>query len=549
MKKILFSLICILLLLTGCTNLNSLNDDNIIILFTNDTHGAIDDNIGFASVAGYKKQMEKESKYVVLVDGGDETQGSYLTTLSKGGAGISVLNLIGYDYAVFGNHEYAYGNERLKEFVDMANYQFLNCNVSYSGSGSNPFENTLAYKIEKFGKFKVGFIGVTTPDTLAAQSPAAFKEGDKKVFDFCEGNNGETLINRVQETVDEVKKQGADYVVLISHLGNENTENIYTSKLVVENTKNIDAVIDAHSHYTVIEQFNNLDGEAITVAQTGTKLEHIGKLTIAKDGSINFELISNVNCVDNDTLDKILEVKKEYDVLIEDIIGNATKTISTKSEDGIRIVRSRETAIGNLCSDAIRDCYHSDISYINGGGIRADIKEGSVTYADVINVHSFGNMVVETTITGQELVDMIEYWTKDVQKEYKDKNNNAYGENGSYCCMSGVKFCIDLNKKSDINIDEETNLVSIGNSRRVSDVLVLQDGEYVPVDLTKTYTFAASAYTICEGGSGMAKFLKDHPVIADYNITDYEVLGNYIKNTLKGNLDKYNSIDNRVTYK
>lgn len=548
MKKILLVFVCLLMLLTGCSTSQNKNDDDIIILFTNDTHGAIDDNIGFANVAGYKKQMEKESKYVTLVDCGDEIQGTYLTTLSKGEIGIKLLNLIGYKYAAFGNHEFDYGNEQLKKLVDLANYQFLNTNVSYSGSGSDPFEGIPAYAIEEYGKYKVAYIGVTTPNTLKDENPKLFLEDDKLVFDFCQDVNDQKLINVIQETVDEAKSKGADFVVLLAHIGNEEAST-YKSSSIAEKTTGIDVIIDGHSHASTIDEYTNLIGENVPVVQTGTKLEHIGKTTIHSDGSINVELIDAVMYQDSDVIPNILELKQTYDGLINGIIGNAPKTLSVNDENGTRLVRNRETAIGDLCADAVRDYYSCDVAYVNGGGIRADIKEGPITYADVISVHSFGNFVVTTEITGQELIDMLEYWTKEVKKEYKDEKGNAVGEYGSFCCMSGVKFDLNLNIEPTVNVDENDNLVSIGKNRRVSNVQILENDNYVPIDLNKTYKFGSSSYVITDGGSGMGIYLKGHEVKDDNNVVDYEVLANYIKNTLNGSTEKYNKVDNRINIK
>lgn len=548
MKKILLSLMCLLMLLTGCSKNQSTNDDGIIILFTNDTHGAIDDNLGFESVAGYKKQMEEENKYVTLVDCGDEVQGSYLTTLSKGEIGIKALNFLGYKYATFGNHEFDYGNDRLKELVDLANYQFLNANVTYNGSGTNPFNDIPSYAIDQYGKYKVAFIGITTPNTLKDGNPKLFVENDKLVFDFCQDENDQKLINRIQEVVDEVKQKGADYVVLMAHIGNEDGS-LYKSINIAEKTKDIDLILDGHSHDSCIDEYSNLEKKSVIVAQTGSKLESIGKATIHKDGHIDVELIDNVMYQDTDITPDLTELKEEYDSLINGVIGSASKTLSVNDDNGIRLVRSRETAIGDLCSDAIRDYYSCDIAYVNGAGIKSDINEGPITYADVISVHSYGNSIVTTNITGQELIDMLEYWTKDVQKDYKDENNEAVGEFSSFCCISGVRFNVNTDIEPTVIVDEENNLISIGNKRRVSDVCILENNDYVPIDLNKTYTFGSSSYVIMDGGSGMGVYLKNHEVKDDDIVVDYEVLAHYIKDTLNGSTEKYNETDERIVIK
>lgn len=547
-KRLLISIVCVLMLLTGCSSSQILNDDDIIILFTNDTHGAIDDNIGFASIAGYKSEIEKTNKYVTLLDCGDEIEGTYLTTLSKGEMAIKVFNLLGYDYATFGNHEFDYGNVRLKELIDMADYQFLNANVSYSGSGIDPFEDIPAYSIEQYGRYKVAYIGVTTPNTLKDENYKLISENDELVYDFYQDVNDKKLIERIQDVVDEVKRKGANYVVLMAHIGNEEGS-IYQSKRIAEKTKNIDIILDGHSHESCIEQYTNLDGKKVLIAQTGSKLENLGKAIIYKDGRIDVELIDNIDYQETDIVPEILKLKEEYDSLINGIIGNAPKTLSINDENGVRLVRCRETSIGDLCADAFRDYYSCDVAYTNAGGVKASIEEGAITYADVISVLSYGNDVLTTKITGQELVDMLEYWTKEVKKEYKDENNETIGEFGSFPCISGVKFNLNLDIEPTVNVDENDDLISIGKNRRVSDVQILENGSYVPIDLNKTYTFGSSSYVITDGGSGMGVYLKGKEVYEDDNIVDYEVLAHYIKDTLNGSVEKYNEVDSRIVIK
>ena len=147
----------------------------------------------------------------------------------------------------------------------------------------------------KTGEKKIAFVGAVTPDTLTSSTPAFFKDTEGNyIYSFCQ-DDGE-LYQEIQQNADKARQEGADIVILLGHLGEEDeTHNGWTAQEVVQNTDNIDAVIDAHSH-SVTEHLTvkNKDGEDVTITQTGTKLNNIGKMTISEDNTIKTELIDNV---------------------------------------------------------------------------------------------------------------------------------------------------------------------------------------------------------------------------------------------------------------
>ena len=127
-------------LLVGCTANNQPIDkrsDDIVILFTNDIHCGINEGLGLASFTTYKNELMEKYQYVVTVDAGDAIEGSALGTISKGEIGVEAMNVVGYDFAIFGNHEFNYGLGRLKELVELSDATYLNSNVEYLGKGEN----------------------------------------------------------------------------------------------------------------------------------------------------------------------------------------------------------------------------------------------------------------------------------------------------------------------------------------------------------------------------------------------------------------------------
>lgn len=549
-KRIVSALLCavILFTLSACTAQDSLKDD-IVVLFTNDVHCGIDDNIGYAGLAAYKKDMEEKYKHVVLADCGDFTQGAYESAVSKGEYLVDIMNSVGYDFAVIGNHEFDYGTEQLKKNIGLLKAQFLNCNITYTGSGEDWIgKQTKPYEIKTYGKTKVAFIGVSTPWTVYSMTPLYLMENGETVYHF--GNESpEKFYENVQKYVDECRGNGADYVVILSHLGTDvAVEAPYTSLDLIENTNGIDVILDAHSHTEAscwIRQ--NKDGEDVLLSSTGTKLANIGKLVLTQDGTASVGYIDNYEKKDDAITNKIAEIRTQFEERMGKVICHIDNDLLCTDENKIRMIRSREVALGDFVADAYRIIGEADIGMCNGGGIRADLKSGDITYKDIIAVNPYGNSLCVVKVTGAEILDMLEYFYRYVQSDYV-KDGEAWGEDGSFQQVSGLSFTIDTSVESSVQTDENDAFMGLGQERRVCDVKVLKGGEYQPIDLTATYTIAGHNYMIKNGGSGMLYFLADHELVVDESIADYQVLIDYI-NRFGGDLSQYNAVDHRITVK
>ncbi len=549
-NKILSTLLCIAILFTmSACNAKETKSEDIVVLFTNDVHCGIDENIGYAGLSAYKKDMEEKYKHVTLVDCGDFTQGAYESAVSKGEYLVDLMNAVGYDFAVIGNHEFDYGTEQLKKNIGLSKAQFLNCNITYTGSGEDWIsEQTKPYEIKTYGKTKVAFIGVSTPWTIYSCTPVYFMENGEFVYKFCNESPNQFYDN-VQKYVDECRKNGADFVVILSHLGTDTeTEAPYTSLDLICNTNGIDVVLDAHSHTEAscwIGQ--NKDGEDVLLSSTGTKLANIGKLVLTKDGTASVGYIDNYEKKDDAITNKITEIRAQFEEQMSKVVCHIDNDLLCSDENKVRMVRSREVAIGDFVTDAYRIISEADIGMCNGGGIRADLVHGNITYRDIISVNPYGNSLCVVKVTGAEILDMLEYFYRYTQSDYV-KDGEAWGEDGSFQQVSGLSFTIDTSIESSVQTDENDAFTGLGQERRVCDVKVLKDGEYVPIDVNATYTVASHNYMIKNGGSGMLYFLADHELVIDEAIDDYQVLIDYI-GKLGGDLSQYYTVDNRITIK
>ena len=515
---------------------------DIVVLYTNDVHCAIDSNIGYAGLAKYKAEMEKDN-FVVLVDAGDAIQGDTIGTVSKGEYLVDIMNEVGYDFCVLGNHEFDYGTDVLASLLKKADAQYLNATIEYTGNGNNLLKDTVPYVIERFGFLDVAFIGVSTPESITKSTPRYFMEDGQFVYDFAAG---EDLYAAVQGYVDEVREKGADVVIVISHLGVEEGSEPNRATDLIANTTGIDALIDGHSHTTEPSMLvADKSGRKVLYTQTGTKLNNIGKLTISKDGSVKAELVAEAE-KDEAVTAFIEDIKAQYESLVNTVVAHTEVELSITDENGVRAVRNRETAIGDLCADAYRAVADTDIAFVNGGGIRATIKKGDITTANMISVHPYGNALCSCYATGAEILDALEHSVVNTAATAAS-DGKAVGESGGFLQVSGIKFTVDTSIPSSGKKDDKGLFVAVEGERRVKDVFVEENGEWVPIDPEKTYTVACHNYLLQDMGDGYTMFT-DNVYILDKVLIDNQVIINYICDFLGGNVgSEYAEPQGRIT--
>ena len=495
--------------------------NDIVILGTSDVHCGIDQNIGYAGLAAYKKAMAEKYNYVALVDAGDAIQGDTIGTLSKGEYLADIMNEVGYDVVVPGNHEFDYGMDQfLGTIVKKMKATYVSAN--FVKEGKTVFD---PYKIMTFGDKKVAFVGICTPETLVKSTPTYFQDKyGNYIYDFCNDTTGEKLYKAVQDAVDAAKKAGADYVVAVAHLGDDTASAPWTSVDVLSKTNGIDVLLDGHAHNTVVKSVKNKDGKSIQMVATGTKLENIGKIVIAENGAITAEYVTGDAAKDKDaSVTKFIDnIKAKYTELENKVVATSKVDLAIADKDGNRLIRSEETNLGDLCADAYRYVLGADIAFVNGGGIRVAIPKGNITYGQVIAVHPFGNMACVVEATGQQILDALEFGSRNVGK----------GENGGFLQVSGLTYTINSLIEPSIETNAEGEFVKVTGKYRVSDVKV--GGK--DLDPNKTYTLASHNYMLKSGGDGFTMF-KNNKLLQDEVMIDNQVLINYIQKNLNNVVD------------
>lgn len=537
--KQLFSIILAVIIIISALPTVYAAETNTVILYTNDVHCAIED---YAVLAAYKAQLEAEGDTVILVDAGDAIQGEVIGTLTDGEAVVDIMNTVGYDYAVPGNHEYDYGIETLFDIADdKAQYVYISSNFYYLPGVRSVFE---PYAIEDIGDYQIAFVGITTPETISKANPEYFKDENKNIiygFPTWDMQDG-VLYENVQESVDAAVKEGADIVVAIGHLGIQETTDGWKSTDVIANTDGIDYFIDAHSHETIEKaEYKNKSDEAVALSSTGTKFANFGQLTIEADGTAEFELI-NPDDVDVETLSadakaayntvkaKIDSYNDEIEYLYE-VIGTSEAELIAYDDDNSWAVRKRETNAGDFVADAYRAVTGADIALCNGGGIRNEIAVGDVTRKMLMDMNPWGNSMCVLEISGQQLIDVLEHGARTCPESL-----------GGFFQVSGVTFEIHTYRDTPVITDVNGNFESIDETmeRRVENVLV--DGE--PVELDAKYTVAGTQYVLTSGGDGLTMLEDARVVQQDGLLCDSEMLIKYL-DMLGDNIpaDKYGNAD------
>ena len=537
------ALLAVAVLLLGGCGADDKRDD-IIVLYTNDVHCSIDDDIGYDGLAAYKKQCKEVTPYVALVDCGDALHGGEYGTVSQGEYPAELMKRAGYDFAVLGDQEFGYGLERLAALMEKSGAQYLGCNITYTGAGESAFlSKLLPCKTVTYGNVKVAFVGVSAPESIVKSVPGYFSDqSGNYVYDFC-GAGGQTLYGRVQENVDACINGGADYVIALTHLGTDATSSPFTSRELIANTKGINAVLDGNSPDEIsCEVIKNAEGKNVLLSSTGARLSNIGRLTITAGGNIAAGLIESYPDKDGEVTRYITGIKEGLADRLKQSVGTSEVALTILSETGARLIRTRETNLGDFCADAYRMVSGADIALVNGGGIRADIAAGEVTYGDILSVHPYGNSLCAVKATGREILNALEMASRSCTA------TPGEGESGAFLQVSGLKYTINTTVQSTVETDEQGNFRAVGEKRRVENVQVLgKDGNFTAIDPDKEYTVASHNYLLKQGGDGLNMFMDNAPIL-DSGMLDCEVLINYLSTNLGGVVGAtYASPQNRIT--
>ncbi|SFP95198.1 5'-nucleotidase [Oscillibacter sp. PC13] len=499
----------------------------IVILHTNDVHGAID---GYAKVAALKDAYEAQGAYVLLMDAGDFSQGDPTVSVSEGATAVELMNMAGYDVAAPGNHEFDYGYANLTDLAAEADFPIVAANVLYRGKVA--FTDNVTFTAPD--GTKIGVFGLSTPETATKAHPAKIQG-----VTFLAG---QSMFDCAQAQVDALEDEGCDYIICLGHLGIDDESTGNRSIDLLEEVDGIDVFIDGHSHSTledVKEKQDETDlGTDTMLTSTGTKLESVGVITIDAKGAFSAKNVSvdGLVAADKDVAARAAAIQKE----IDDDYG----TVFAKTEvelDGVKAnVRTGETNLGNLITDALvwgaeEAGTKVDAAVTNGGGIRASIQKGDITKKDVNTVLPFGNTLSIVKVTGAELLEALEASTYCTPESI-----------GGFPHVSGIVFTVDAS----IPFDQGTQYPgSTYYAPKTINRVTIQSVGGKAFNAKTVYTIATNDF-LAAGGDTYYAF-KTASVNYDLGVSMDEVVMNYITEELNGKVTAadYGAPEGRVTVK
>ena len=378
------------------------------------------------------------------------------------------------------------------------------------------------------------------------------------MYDFLGGNEGKALYAAVQKYIDEINQYKVDYIIILSHLGNNGNLKQYTSSELISHINGISAVLDGHSHqvYNII-CFDN-KGNDILLEQTGSKLKNIGVLKIKANGIITSEIISEIPEPENKAeAKKVIRNNKEIwvDKELNDFIINITDFYSDELNVKIcyidfdliinlygndkhkQITRSEESTLGNLITDAFKYVgapVDAEISLISAGSIRTDLKKGNIIYKNIIDLLPFSDEIIVKEVLGQDILDALEYG----MRYLPDKSSR-------FLQVSGISFKVDISIESTVEVNENDMFIKIRGKRRVYDTKVGKK----TIEPKKKYKISFDSF-IGNGGDGYSMFRKYDEIFNSLK-SGSEALIAYIQEKLNGIIPvkEYYNIQGRIIIK
>ena len=497
----------------------SFADYTLNILHINDWHSRIESNNKYEStcseeeegkgacfggaarlvtaIAQERKKLEGQN--VLLLNAGDNFQGSLFYTTYKGAAEAEFLNQMKFDAMTVGNHEFDDGEDALAPFLDVIKFPVLSANVKASAA-SKVGDRIKPSLVLDVGGQKIGVVGAVTNDVpeIASPGPNITIEDDVKT---------------ITAEVDKLKGEGVNKIIALTHVG-------YPRDLeMIAKIPGVDVVVGGHSHTFLSNtddkaagpyptMVDNPDGYKVPVTQAGSYSKYLGEFTVTfddngvvKEAKGDPLLLDKSITPDAGVLARVKELKAPIEEKMSQVVAETSAPI-----DGDRNnCRVKECEMGNLVSDAVLDRTKGQgvqIVISNSGGLRASIDAGPVTMGEVVGVLPFQNTVATFQLSGKDLVASLEGGVSEIE-EIK----------GKFPQVAGLKYTFDKSVKP--------------NEGRIKSVEVMENGAWGPIDETKLYTVATNNFTR-GGGDGYELFEKNAENAYDFGPSLEQVVADYL---------------------
>jgi 5'-nucleotidase/UDP-sugar diphosphatase len=481
----------------------------LVLLHTNDHHGAILPNNGqggLAEVAAFVKQVRAENPYVLLVDAGDINTGPALSNMFSAEPDFLAYNMMGYDAATMGNHEFDKNQDQLLKQIDLANFPFFSSNIK---TADGNFFGGRQYLIKNFGGLKVGLFGITTLRTRIIASP------DRSLVWLNE-------IDAARAAVEALKQEKVDLIIGLTHIGDvkEGPDHIISPELAAA-VPGIDIIIDGHSH-SFFAAPKKVGNTYIVTANEWGKYVGYGKVTVTDGRLTGFDWKpEQINTAEKQSYAPNAAITALLAPYIEKANASLKEVVGEAAEDfvfGNRLTRYQETSLGNMITDAnvwyFKTVFNQDIDFAfhNGGNIRAPLAKGPLTQENILTVLPFENYLYIVSLKGSAIIELFDFIGTIPQ-----------GAGGFPQFSREVRYTIDKTPGQDRGVIKD---LTIGGR---------------PVDPNRTYRFCTNDYLL-GGGDGYTALTKsENPfntsLLLSYVTVEYiKAQGGVIRPALDGRL-------------
>ena len=494
-----------MLLLTALLGTASAAPVTVTLIHNNDVHAHIDPSKvgegmygGYSRIATLVKKYRAEDPNPVLLSAGDPFQGTLYYNVYKGLSDGILMNYLGVQAMSLGNHEFDDGPAALAAFAQKVKFPLLAANLDVSAEPALR-DVIKPYTVVNVGGEKLGIVGAITPDTVQISSPGP----NVKFLDLQESLN---------RAVSDLQAQGVNKVVFLSHLG-------YSADLkVAAAVPGLDVIVGGHSHtllgtFEGNKDFPKSEGEYPTVVQgpQGRVLvvqswewgKVLGRLKVTFDDAGNVQsyegtpVAVSADIAEDDTAKRVATTLA---VPIANLRQQVVATAASPLNGAREVVRRRESTMANVLADAALLAglnAGAELALVNGGGVRASIDQGPVTFEEAITVQPFGNTLTIITLTGAQIKAALEHGVATW-----DQNK------GQFLHVSrGMSYTFDLSKPA---------------GSRVTAVTL--NGQ--PLDDARSYKVATNNFTAA-GGDGFTMFAGAPKL--ETGILDVDVLVNFLK--------------------
>ena len=422
---------------------------------------------GFAPLMTLLERERAASHDAVTTFGGDLFSPSILSGLTKGAHMVEMMNAIGTDIAVVGNHEYDFGPEVAARNIAASAFPWLGANVL--GPGGDPAGGLVAARILDRGGFKIGFFGILTPETEVISSPG-------KDIAFA------PVIEAARRAVEDLEAQGAELIVALTHLF------IAEDRALAANVEGIHLILGGHEHVPISSYESG-----VMILKSGHNAHYLGVVDlhverVERDRETSLSVLPEWRLVTTAEVEPnpgVQALVDEHTAMLDEDLGVVIGRTAVELDSRRSSVRAKETRLGNLIAEATRRGVGADVGLVNGGGIRGDrtYPPGSdLTRRDILQELPFGNVTVLLGLTGAEFRAALENGVSQVE-------NLA----GRFPQIAGMRFVYDPQAPAGERLVE----VEVGGA---------------PLDPAGTYTVATNDY-MARGGDGYAALATGKPLI------------------------------------